>query len=88
MPTKAFVRSAKRLARKNPDAEADVQATLELLAEDAFNPRLKTHKLKGNLAGSWACNAGYDLRIIFQFVQHKGAEALLLEAVGTHDEVY
>jgi mRNA-degrading endonuclease YafQ of YafQ-DinJ toxin-antitoxin module len=44
--------------------------------------------LKGNLAGSWACSAGYDLRVVFQFVKHKGAEAILLEAVGTHDEVY
>jgi mRNA-degrading endonuclease YafQ of YafQ-DinJ toxin-antitoxin module len=62
--------------------------TLELLAEDAFHPQLKTHKLKGKLAGSWACSAGYDLRIIFQFVKHHGAEAILLEAIGTHEEVY
>ena len=26
--------------------------------------------------------------IIFAFVQHEGEEAILLEAVGTHDEVY
>ncbi len=88
LPTKAFVRSAKRLTRKSSDAAADLQVTLELLAEDAFNPKLKTHKLKGNLAGSWACSAAYELRIIFQFVKHKGADAILLEAVGTHDEVY
>lgn len=88
LPTKPFIRSAKWLTRKNPDRATDIQVTLELLREDAFNPKLKTHKLKGNLAGSWACSAGYDLRDIFQFVRHQGAEALLLEAVGTHDEVY
>lgn len=88
LPTKAFVRSAKRLTRKNPQAAEDVRVTLELLTEDAFDPKLKTHKLKGNLAGSWACSAGYDLRIVFQFVKHKGADAILLEALGTHDEVY
>lgn len=38
------------------------------------------------LAKSWACSAGYDLRVVFQFVIHGGAEAILLEAVGTHDE--
>ena len=61
---------------------------MELLGEDALAPSLKTHKLKGNLAGSWACSAGYDLRIVFQFAKHKGSEAILLEAVGSHDEVY
>ena len=61
---------------------------LTLLAEDAFHPRLKTHKLKGKLAGSWASSAGYDLRVVFQFVQHQGTEAILLESLGTHDEVY
>ena len=59
-----------------------------LLAEDAFHPQLRSHKLKGEFAGSWACSVGYDLRIVFQFVQHEDSEALLLVTVGTHDEVY
>lgn len=88
LPTGAFVRSAKRLARKNPEVAEDLRVALELLAEDALDSRLKTHKLKGKLSGSWACSAGYDLRIVFQFVKHKGSEAILLEAVGSHDEVY
>ena len=67
-----FVRAARRLVKKNPEAAASLQATLVALAEDAFQPALKTHKLKGELAGSWACSAGYDLRIVFQFVQHEG----------------
>ena len=49
---------------------------------------LRTHKLKGKLAKSWAFSAGYNLRIVFQFVRHGAQEAILLEAVGTHDEVY
>ena len=84
----AFVRAAKRLVKKRPDVAEDLRPTLELLAEDAFHPKLKTHKLKGNLEGSLACSAGYDLRILFEFVQHEGAEAMLLQTVGTHDEVY
>ena len=83
-----FVRAAKRYVKKRPAAAQDLQHTLELLAEDAFDPRLKTHKLRGDLAGSWACSAGYDLRVLFEFVQHEGAEAILLQTVGTHDEVY
>ena len=65
-----------------------LQDTLTLLSEDAFHPSLKTHKLKGNFYGLWACSVEYDLRIIFEFVQEEGIEAILLEAVGTHDEVY
>ena len=84
----AFVRAARRLVKKNPAAAAILQAALQSLAEDAFNPGLKTHKLKGELAGSWACSAGYNLRIVFELVQHEGAEAILLQTVGTHDEVY
>jgi mRNA-degrading endonuclease YafQ of YafQ-DinJ toxin-antitoxin module len=49
---------------------------------------LRVHKLRGPLAGCWACNVGYDLRIVFEHVQHEGQQAFLLLALGTHDEVY
>ncbi|CAN5912767.1 hypothetical protein BH23PLA1_BH23PLA1_23180 [soil metagenome] len=84
----AFVRAARRWLKKHPLAAESLRQTLELLAEDAFNPLLKTHKLKGELEGSWACSAGYDLRIVFDFVEHEGAEAILLLTIGTHDKVY
>ncbi|MGO9600941.1 MAG: hypothetical protein ACLP7Q_23410 [Isosphaeraceae bacterium] len=44
--------------------------------------------MRGALAGSWACSAGYDLRIVFEYVQQEGAEAILLLALGKHDQVY
>lgn len=88
LPSSAFVRAAKRSVKKNPSLADDIEAALELLAEDAFHPQLRTHKLKGPLEGSWACSAGYDLRIVFSFGDHEGSEAILLETVGTHDEVY
>ncbi|MEX2175460.1 MAG: hypothetical protein WD872_13945 [Pirellulaceae bacterium] len=84
----AFVRAAKRLVKKQPQAAEVLRASLARLADDAFHPLLKTHKLHGELAGSWSASAGYDLRIVFDFVQHSGAEAILLQSVGTHDEVY
>ena len=61
-----------------------------LLVIDPFNPQLETYKLKGKLSGSWACSAGYDLRIIFEFVkseQQKEDDIFLIES-ETHDEVY
>ena len=84
----AFVRAAKRLVKKRPHVAEDLRSTLELLSEDAFHPQLKTHQLKGDLKGSWACSLSHDLRILFAFVQHEGTEAILLQTVGTHDEVY
>jgi addiction module RelE/StbE family toxin len=83
-----FLRAARRLIKKNTSTAEDLKAALELLGEDAFDARLRTHKLKGKLDGSWACSAGYDLRIIFNFVEHEEEEAILLETVGSHDEVY
>ena len=84
----AFVRAAKTVVRKRPQKAETIRFALELLSANAFDSRLKTHKLKGELEGSWACSAGYDLRIVFKFVQREGAEAILLETIGTHEEVY
>ncbi|NES70490.1 MAG: plasmid stabilization protein, partial [Okeania sp. SIO2D1] len=60
----------------------------ELLATEPLNPRLRTHKLKGELQDSWICSAGYNLRIIFALVEYDKTQAILLESIGTHDEVY
>lgn len=84
----SFVRDAKRLAKKDPAAVEPLLAALALLENDAYQPQLKTHKLKGELLGSWACSFGYDQRIVFEFVTYEGKEAILLQSLGTHDEVY
>jgi mRNA interferase YafQ len=83
-----FIRNAKKIIKKQPELAANIQATLELLVSDPFEPSLRTHKLKGDLKDSYACSAGYDLRIIFKFVEHEKERAILLEAMGNHDEVY
>ena len=86
--TSAFVRALRRHLKKSPQVGVDVETALTLLSNDAFDPRLKTHKLKGEFDGVWACSAGYDLRILFEFAERDGVEAILLLTVGTHDEVY
>jgi mRNA interferase YafQ len=83
-----FIRNARKVVKKQPSLAQNIQDTLELLQIDPFEPRLRTHKLKGELKESYACSAGYDLRIIFKFVDHENQQAILLESVGTHDEVY
>ena len=86
--TPSFIRAAKRLFKKHPEKFDRFQITLECLHRDVFDTTLRTHKLKGELAGAWASTAGYDLRIIFQLVPHVEGEAILLMSIGTHDEVY
>jgi addiction module RelE/StbE family toxin len=84
----AFGRDLRRWLKSHPDLAASIVATLDQLSADAAHPTLRTHKLRGPLAGCWACSAGYDLRIVFEYAQHEGREAIVLLALGTHDEVY
>ena len=84
----AFVRAARTAIKKQPEVAETIRLTLEQLSDDAIHPNLKTHKLKGKLSGSWACSAGYDLRIIFRFGKYENHEAIFLETIGTHEEVY
>ena len=87
-PSSAFTRSVRRLGKKDRAAFAAIRSTLLVLQADAFDSRLGSHKLKGDLAGIWACSAGYDLRIVFEISKHDDEEVILLVSVGTHDEVY
>ena len=85
-----FVRALQRTLRKYPALKNDIEETLRLLQENPFAPQLSTHKLKGKLAGSWACSVGYDIRIVFDFVKSASQpeDDILLLEIGTHDEVY
>lgn len=84
----AFARDLRGWLKSRPGAAADIEAVLEQLSADAAHPSLRSHKLRGSLAGCWACSAGYDLRVVYEIVPHEGAEAILLLAIGTHDQVY
>lgn len=74
--------------KKQPQSATSIQETLAALCDDPFQPNLKTHKLKGDLKDSYACSIGYDLRMIFKFVQYEQEQAIFLESIGSHDEVY
>ncbi len=83
----SFVRALKRKTRRRSDLRERIEETLRQLAEDPFHPSLRTHKLTGQLSGTWV---SYDIRILFEFVQNpeSGEKEILLLTVGTHDEVY
>jgi toxin HigB-1 len=83
------IRAFKRMVRKNPQLRPLIEQALRQLAEDPFQPGLRTHKLKGDLANIWSCSIDYNYRILFEFVRDSDEEeAVLLLNIGTHDEVY
>ncbi|NEP55749.1 MAG: type II toxin-antitoxin system mRNA interferase toxin, RelE/StbE family [Symploca sp. SIO2G7] len=86
----SFRRAFKRLVRKQPLLQDKILAVLALLAQDPFNPSLKSHKLKGNLEGLWGCWVEYDCRIIFALEREvqTSEELIVLIDIGSHDEVY
>lgn len=86
--SKVFERHLRKLLEKHPEYHYTVQAVLPALSNNAHDPSLHTHKLKGNLKGNWSCSAGYDLRIIFEFLELNGQEHINLISIGSHDEVY
>ena len=84
----AFARDLRNRLKSHPEEAASLDGTLEQLSADATHSSLRTHKLRGPLAGCRACSVGCDVRVVFEFVVHEGAEAILLLSLGTHGEVY
>ncbi|OQA90972.1 MAG: Plasmid maintenance system killer protein [Elusimicrobia bacterium ADurb.Bin231] len=79
--TSDFEKSLKDLPR-------NIQSLLErkdiLFRSDAFHPQLKTHKLKGKLAGFWSYSINYHYRVLFRFITR---DEVIYYDIGTH-EIY
>ena len=88
--TSSFKRAFKTIIKRKPELKQKIENKLRLLANNPFEPSLRTHKLKGKLSNSWSCTVEYDCRIIFNFVNNDNLEEeeILLIDIGTHDEVY
>ncbi|MFU8772240.1 MAG: type II toxin-antitoxin system YafQ family toxin [Anaerolineales bacterium] len=85
-----FVRACKRVAKRKPGFQTKIERSLALLTEDPYHPSLHSHKLKGELAGVWACTVDFNHRILYEFVNNpeSGVEEIYLLTIGTHEEVY
>jgi mRNA-degrading endonuclease YafQ of YafQ-DinJ toxin-antitoxin module len=70
------------LKRISPSEKALVFGLLEIFSKNAFDIRLKTHKLHGRMADRWAFSINRKDRIIFRFIS--GDHVLLLD-IGDHD---
>ena len=91
--TTAFRRAGSRLAKQDSELAKQIRDAVELLEADMFAPGLRSHKLRGDLAGCWACSVNYSVRIVFEVGTPEElngflAETIVLLTVGTHDEVY
>ncbi len=86
----SFRRALKVRTRNDRDLQERILDTLDELVVDPFQPKLKTHKLKGRLDGLWASTVEYDCRIIFLFAPDPqgGEDVIVLVDLGSHDEVY
>ncbi len=85
-----FKRIFKKHTQRNERLERRIYETIAMLSDDAFQPKLETHKLKGKLSGFWACTVEYDCRLVFNFRQEGKSkeETIVLVDIGTHDDVY
>ena len=88
--TNTFKRGYKKAINKYPQLRDDILKTIRELKENPFSSNLKTHKLKGELEGSYACSVEYNLRIVFNLVNNPLTHQteILLADIGTHEEVY
>ena len=81
----SFKRSLKRHIKRDSNLEVTFREKLAMFQNDPFDPSLRTHNLKGNLAGSSAFRLTYALRVVFKLTDEGHA---LFSDIGTHDEVY
>ena len=81
----SFKKAYKKRLRNDADKQLKLLECLLLFVSDPYHAKLRTHKLTGQLSELWSFTVEYDLRVVFCFVNDK---EVLLEDIGTHDEVY
>ena len=81
----SFQRAFRRRIKGNAAFEARFWERLEIFQDNPFDQRLRTHKLSGRLKDLWSFTMGYDLRVVFSFLE---SDRALFVDIGTHEEVY
>lgn len=85
----AFSTSFKRAFKKRIEGRKDVETKfwrrVEIFTGNPYDPRLRTHKLSGELRDLWSFTVEYDVRVVFSFQPNNRA---VFEDIGSHDEVY
>ena len=51
--SQSFKRAFKKAAKNQTDLQEKIFSVLDTLCQDPFDPKLKSHKLRGKLSGLW-----------------------------------
>lgn len=86
--SKKYQTKAAKLYLSNRQLLNKLLEVYKMLEEDMFNPKLRTHKLKGEFEGKWSCSLTYEIRIIFRLTTIDNVKVIELLTIGDHDEVY
>jgi addiction module RelE/StbE family toxin len=81
-----YQRKERKFFKKQPQLLDKYAEVLNKLKTNPFDPSLKTHKLKGELAEFHACSLTYEYRIVCTFLIQN--ETIVLVDIGSHDAVY
>lgn len=73
----------KRLRRIPKEIQEKAIQKEQIFRNDIFDPRLRTHKLKGELNDEYSFSVDYHWRIVFYMVNN----VVRFDTIGTH-EVY
>ena len=85
---KKFIREVSKLIINNSQLKSKLLEVYKLMERDIFDPKLKTHKLRGEFRKRWSCSLTYNLRIVFKFRVINDEKIIELLTVGDHDTVY
>jgi addiction module RelE/StbE family toxin len=86
--TRKYQTKAAKLYQSNRQLGSKLLEVYKMLVEDMFNPKLRTHKLKGEFEGKWYCSLTYEIRIIIRITTINNEKVIELLTIGDHDEVY
>jgi len=84
--TPAFIKAARRFAKRHPELKQKTALVLLALEQDPFQPSLKLHGLGGKLKGLHAVSITYSYRITLMLKISEYVVTLL--DIGDHDDVY
>lgn len=81
----SFRRAYRKRIHGRRELEERFARQLELFIQNPHDPRLRTHKLSGQLKELWSFTVDYDCRVVFYFTSGGGA---VFVGIGKHDAVY
>jgi mRNA-degrading endonuclease YafQ of YafQ-DinJ toxin-antitoxin module len=84
--SKNFEKKLKKFIKRNPTLKSILKEKLQILQENPFDSRLKTHRLSGPLKDFFSFWLTYEYRIVIKIYPKE--KLIEFYTIGTHEEVY